>query len=368
MPTSPPHFQLDRPLQYDPGLRLWVVLGADAADDLLRHPACCLCESSLLVSTLSSVPAAGGTCLPRGEPHREVERVVAALLDGVSQHQVREAARRAGTSLAATGLALGRADGLHDHARLLPGHALGALLGASDDQLAELAARAGRCGHAGEPEAPLGLAPAAARELLAVMQSIACRPGGPLRGTGVLSRLADLAARRPEVTLERAVLRLAQLFYLVHKAAAVLIRNTVRALCAAPRVAELAGREPALLASFVREMRRRAPPLRHAFRVCGRDLAVGKQTLRAGDALVAVWAPEPAAFTQAIPPAFLPDRKSAKVFAFGAEPFASAGQLLAETLAVEAVAAWLRAGLAFDVGPSRETVRPAQGIATLGHF
>lgn len=356
VPLVPPQATL----LFDPGLQLWVLPRAEAAEAVLKHPACCLCESSLLVSTLSSIPAAGGACLTRGAPHREIEHMIAAVLEGVSQREVRDAVRRCSTHLLAPGETLQDEDALHAYTRLLPGHVLGTLLGATREPLDRLAERARRCGPAGDPQAPLGLAPSIAQELLNLMQTIARDDARRL--PGLVGRLAGLTSRRPGVQLAQALLRLAQLFYLVHKASTTLLRHTVQALQAQPALRHGVVREPSLLAPLVREIRRRSPPLRHAFRVCGRDLTLAGQSLHAGDALVAVFErPEPTS-ARILAPDFLPDRKSAKVFAFGAEPFASPGQMLAETMAAEGSAAWLRADA--RLGALREATYPLASSAS----
>nr|WP_297357718.1 hypothetical protein [uncultured Caldimonas sp.] len=330
------------PLLFDPALQVWVAADPVLSAELLAHPACCVCETSALVASLSSGGRASANGLPAGE-HRDAEHVVAAMVESLAQHEVREAARGCGRRLLAT-LGLPCDDeALHRYARLLPGHALGALLGAEPAQLDQLTRQAGECRPAGDRAAPLGLAPQAAGELLTLMQRVMASGGGGARGRGLLGRLGDLVVRRPALDADRIVTRLAQLLYLVHKACARLLRQSVRAWQLSAEVEAWAAHQPSVLAVLVREVRWQAPPLPYAFRVWGRHAVVAGHSLSAGDAMVLQL--EPQATAPAGPLGL--DRKKAKVLTFGAEPFGSAAQMLAETIAAEAVAGLLAAGLRF---------------------
>lgn len=330
------------PLQFDPALRVWVAADPALASALLAHPACRVCETSALVASLSSAGHAGANTLPAGALC-DAERVVAALVESLTQQEVRDTARVWVHRLLSSHGTPGDDEALRHYARVLPGHVLGVLLGAQPDQLEHLAQQAGACRPAGDPAAPLGMAPSAAVELVTLMQGLVSLPAHGSRGQGLLGRLGDVVARRPALRAERTVDRLAQLFYLVHKASARLVLQSVRAWQAAAEVETWALHAASVPAMLVREVRRQAPPLQHAFRIWSHDATVDGQLLRTGDALVLQL--EPPAPLRSMPLGL--DRKKAKVLTFGAEPFGSAAQMLAETIAAEAVSGLLGAGVRF---------------------
>ncbi|MCW7538949.1 hypothetical protein OOT46_13975 [Aquabacterium sp. A7-Y] len=340
-----------RGVYFDTALGLWVASGSQLVAEVLAHPACRACEAARLVSALCAAacfPANPAGAAAAACPGR-LEGLVAALLEGVLPAQVRELARDcAATSLKAAGGAL-QGGALTLYCQAVPAHVLGRVLGAQSCDLQRLSHWAVSRLPCSSPQASEDQhlqGRRAAQELVAYMAALMDTPPGGVPGHEVLTRLKALSLRRRDLPVTQVLARLALLFYQVHEASSELIAATLLALHLHPELASLAKAEPVLLPLLVREVLRQSPPLRQAMRLMAEDMVLAGERVAAGDTVLLLLAAtrRPCTGTRG----FQLDRKSAKVFTFGAQPFASPGQMMAETIAAEAVRALLRAGL--DLG------------------
>lgn len=333
-------------LQFDATLKLWVATGGALVDEVLGHPACRPSAASRLLAALCALPRDGGTiqpAWPRGTQRLHgLDQAVIALFEGILPSQVRELARTCAVCERPRREAVHEPASLWCYGVMVPARALGLLFGVPACDLDRFSGWA--CSRL--PWQPGRAAPhprqagrRAAEDMVRYLSSLGAAPRSGPQALDLLTRLKALALRRPDLPHRPAITQLALLYCELHAATAALIGSTLTALRRHAELLQLTQSEPALLPMAVREVLRAEPPLASAYRLVVEDAVLAGEPVKAGDTVL-LRLGQPHRQHEAASGAFdniRLDRKRAKVLAFGAEPFASTGQMIAETIAAEVV-------------------------------
>lgn len=327
---------LQRPFHRDGALGLWVAAGAGAATAVLADPACRVRPPAEPVPP----PLRGGAVgdlfgrlvrMTDGDAQARAKRAVAAALD-VPADIVAAEARRQATALAADGI---RLDELMP---ALPMHVVGALLGFAPDRLPEVADRmrdiVAAIAPGAAPEA-IGRGHEAAAAMVALTESL-------IGSHGLARRLRGAAER--EGGIDRAVITANAVGFLfqARDAGAGLLGNAVAALGARPELRRAVIADRTLLPDLVQEVLRCDPPAQNTRRFVAEDTEVAGQALRAGDAILVVFAAanrDPALNPD--PDRFDPARTDRRRLTFGHGRHACPGDAIAAAIAVAGLDALL---------------------------
>ncbi len=329
---------LQRPFHRDGALGLWVAASAEAATAVLASPACRVRPPSEPVPP----PLRGGAVgdlfgrlvrMTDGDAQARAKRAVAAALDIPADTVAAEARRRA-MALVDDGLSL---DALMP---ALPMHVVGALLGFAPDRLSEVADRmrdiVAAIAPGASPEA-IGAGHEAAARMVALTEDLL-----ETGGDGLARYLRDAAEREggidPAVVTANAVGFLFQ----ARDAGAGLLGNAIVTLGAWPELRRAAAADRTLLPGLVQEVLRCDPPAQNTRRFVAEDTGIAGQALRAGDAILVVFAAANRDPTlNRDPDRFDPARPERRLLTFGHGRHACPGEEIAAAIAVAGLDALL---------------------------
>jgi cytochrome P450 len=345
-----------RPLYRDEALGLWVASGAAAVTAVLTEEACRVRPAAEPVPRAIAGAQAGeifGRLVRQadGERHRALKPAVAAALHGLDARRVAEESRTWAHELGGAAY--------EDFAFRLPVHVVASLLGVRRDTLGEVAVRVGALVGGFAPGATaeaIEHGHAAAGRLVDLFRSLLAPGSSP----GLLGALSREAASCVELDIVANGIGLLSQAY---EATAALIGNTVVALGRDGRIRERATADPGVLGAVVREVARHDAPVQNTRRFLARDALVAGQSMKAGEAILAVLAAanrDPAANPD--PARFDLSRADPRVFTFGVGPHACAGEAVACAIATAGVAELLRRGIDPGSLASGVAYRPSANV------
>lgn len=325
-------------LRHDPAAGAWVAASAAAVEAVLTHPACRVRPPGEPVPPLLQGSAAGELFrrlarMNDGPGHLRARGAVSGLLARFAPPEVSRESRRQAAALAAASTPAADAARLREFAFALPAHVIAALLGFADDDLAAVAAEAGRLARAFAPGAgPAEAAAGAAAAEILEERFRSLLPHAPPAAGGA----------GPPPALANAIGLLTQ----AHDATAGLIGATLVALARHPGLVARLAAEPALLGAVVEEAARHDSPVQNTRRWLAEPATVAGVALQAGECVIVLLAAanrDPAA--NPAPYRFDPDRAERRLFTFGVGGHACPGKALAITIATAAVERLLADGL-----------------------
>lgn len=332
---------VERPIDYDGSLGLWVAASAGAVAAVLASDLCRVRPPAEPVPAKLQGTPAGDLfgCLVRqndGNRHAPLKQAVSAALGAIDGQESADLSQAWARTLTAE---IRSIQDLQDFLFRLPVYVVASLLGVPRDLL-EPAAR-----WTGEMAA--GFAPAATPEQVERGAQAAAelrRLIGGLTGDGLFADLSRQAHRAGCEAMETITSNGAGFLLQTYEATAGLIGNTLLALA----------RNPALLQAdldgVIQDVLRLDPPVHNTRRFLARAGTVAGRQMREGDAVLLVLAA--ANRDPATPP----------LFTFGAGRHACPGQTLATTIARAGVEQALAAGV--DPAPLAEgvTYRPSANV------
>lgn len=332
---------VERPIDYDGSLGLWVAASAGAVAAVLASDLCRVRPPAEPVPVkLQGTPA--GDLFGRlvrqtdGGRHASLKRAVSAALGAIDGQEAAAASQAWARILAAE---IRSTQDLQDFLFRLPVYVVASLLGVPRDLL-EPAAR-----WTGEMAA--GFAPSATPQQVERGAQAAAelhRMIGSLTGDGVFANLSRQARRAGCEDSETIVANGAGFLLQTYEATAGLIGNTLLALARNPALLQ------ADLDAVIQDVLRLDPPVHNTRRFLARAGTIAGRQMREGDAVLLVLA------------AANRDPSAPPLFTFGAGRHACPGQALATTIARAGVEQALAAGV--DPAPLAEGVsyRPSANV------